>query len=195
MDDAYWSSVHKLRLRIADLLQTLSPAEWDAPSLCAGWRVRDVAGHLASVPTVTVRDMLAVAPRARFNPHRVNTVLAVRHGSREPGEIVAAIRQHAADRRMAKGLDGRNCLFDAIVHSQDMVVPLGREFPIAAEQSRAGLRRVWEMGWPFRARRRFAGHTLNATDIDWTVGTGPEIAAPALSLLLLLTGRDLDRTR
>jgi hypothetical protein len=45
------------------------------------------------------------------------------------------------------------------------------------------------MGWPFNARRNLAGLTLRATDTDWAVGTGPEVAGDALSLLLLLTGR------
>ena len=57
------------------------------------------------------------------------------------------------------------------------------------EWTRRGLDRVWEMGWPFRARRRLAGFTLRATDTDWTVGAGPEVSGDALSMLLLLTGR------
>ncbi len=75
------------------------------------------------------------------------------------------------------------------MHSQDIALPLGRDFPVPVEHSREGLRRVWAMGWPFNARRNLAGLTLRATDTDWTVGTGPEVACDALSLLLLLTGR------
>lgn len=189
MDEAYWSAVLDLRLRIADLLAELEPAEWDAASLCRGWRVRDVAGHLALVPTITLGEMIAVAPRARFSPNRINTVLAVRRGSADPGDIVAELRRHAADRRTAAGLDTRNSLFDLIVHSQDIALPLGREFAVPAPDSVWGLHRVWAMGWPFHARRRLAGVTLRATDADWTVGDGPEIAGPALALLLALTGR------
>jgi uncharacterized protein (TIGR03083 family) len=189
MDEVYWSAVRMIRLRIADLLDSLSPAEWDAASLCRGWRVRDVAGHLALVPTITTWDMIAVAPRARFNPHRINTLLAVRHGSAAPDEIVTRLRAHAGDRQTAKVLDSRDALFDVIVHSQDIALPLGREFPVPAEHSREGLRRVWAMGWPFNARRNLAGVTLRATDTDWTAGAGPEVAGNALSLLLLLTGR------
>jgi uncharacterized protein (TIGR03083 family) len=189
MDEEYWSAVRTTRLRIADFLASLRTAEWNAPSLCAGWRVRDVAGHLALVPTITPWDLLAAAPRGLFNPHRINTVLAIRHGSADPDTIVAKIRRHAGDRRTAKSLDTRNNLFDAIVHSQDIARPLGRDFPVPAGYSRAGLERVWEMGWPFRARRRLAGLTLRATDTDWTAGSGPEVAGDALSLLLLLTGR------
>jgi uncharacterized protein (TIGR03083 family) len=189
MDEAYWSAVQTMRLRVADLLDTLGPAEWNAASLCRGWRVRDVAGHLAMVPTIRTWDMVAAAPRARFNPNRINTLLAIRAGSHNPDEIVAKMRAYAGDRRTAKALDTRNSLFDVIVHSQDIALPLGRDLPVPAEYSRLGLQRVWQMGWPFNARRTFAGVSLRATDTDWSAGTGPEISGPALALLLLLTGR------
>jgi uncharacterized protein (TIGR03083 family) len=188
-DEDYWSAVRTMRLRIADLLETLTPAQWNAPSLCRGWRVRDVAGHLALVPTITTWQMISVAPRARFDPNRINTLLARRHGSGEPAEIIARIRAHAGARRTAKALDTRNNLFDAIVHGQDIALPVGRDLPVPAAYSHAGLERVWEMGWPFNAKRKLAGLTLRATDTDWTVGTGPEVAGTALDLLLLLTGR------
>ena len=189
MDEAYWSAVRTMRLGIADLLDSLGPGEWDAPSLCQGWRVRDVAGHLSIIPTITTWELLAAAPRARLNLHRVNTAVAVRYGSGRPEAIVAAIRAHADSRRNARVLNARDTLFDLAVHSQDMAIPLGRDFPVPAEVSRQGLARVWAMGWPFNARRRLAGLTLRATDAEWTVGTGPEVSGPALSLLLLLTGR------
>jgi uncharacterized protein (TIGR03083 family) len=189
MEDAYWPAVRWMRLSVADLLQSLSAHEWDAPSLCRGWRIRDVAGHLSIVPTVTTWDLFSTVPRVGFNPNRMNTELAIRHGSRPPGEILTHLRAHAGDQRTARVLDTRNSLFDVIVHSQDIAVPLGVDFAVPVEYSRQGLQRVWEMGWPFKARKRLAGFTLRATDTDWTVGGGPEINGTALSLLLLLTGR------
>ena len=189
MSEEYWSAVRTVRLRVADMLDTLSPTEWDAASLCEGWRVRDVAGHLALVSTITTGQMIAAAPRARFNPNRINTLLAVRAGSVATSEIVQKLRDHAEDRTTAKALDTRNSLFDAIVHSQDIAIPLGRTFPVPVDFTRQGLDRVWAMGWPFNAQRRLAGRTLTATDADWSVGSGPEISGSALSLLLLLTGR------
>jgi len=187
--DAYFEAVTELRERIADFVEGLDPAAWDAPSLCAGWRVRDVAGHLSLVPTVTLGEMLRVAPRSRMNPHRVNTTLAIRYGSVSPGEIVARIREHSGERRSAKGLEASNWLFDLAVHSQDMALPLGRTFEVPVAVAEAGLDRVWQMGWPFHARRRLGGLTLSATDGTWTVGSGPEVRGPAVALLLLLTGR------
>ena len=35
------------RTELAAMLDDLSPAQWDAPSLCAGWRVREVAAHMS----------------------------------------------------------------------------------------------------------------------------------------------------
>lgn len=189
MDEEYWSAVRTVRLAVAAMLDSLSPGEWDAASLCEGWRVRDVAGHLALVPTVTTWQMLAAAPRARFDPNRINTLLALRAGSAPTFQIVQELRNHADDRTTAKALDSRNALFDAIVHGQDISIPLGRTLPVPVDFTRRALDRVWAMGWPFDAQRRLAGRTLTATDTDWTVGSGPEVTGSALSLLLLLTGR------
>ncbi len=189
MSEQYWLAVRTVRLGLAEMLETLSPSEWDADSLCEGWRVRDVAGHLALVPTITTWQMLAAAPHARFNPNRINTLLAVRAGSVATSEIVQRLRAHADARTTAKALDTRNALFDAIVHSQDIAIPLGRTFAVPVDFTVQGLDRVWAMGWPFHAQRRLAGRRLTATDTSWTVGAGPEISGTALSLLLLLTGR------
>ena len=189
MDDDYWSAVSQLRLAVADLLETLTPEEWERPSLCAGWRVRDVAGHLSLVPTITTWDMVRAAPRGRFNPHHVNTLLARQYADRPTRAIVERIREHAGERRTARVLDVRDSLFDVVVHSQDIALPLGRAVDVPVESVVRGLDRVWEMGWPFRARTRLAGLELRATDAEWRRGTGRVVAGPALALLLLLTGR------
>ena len=45
-----WQVIAEQRLTLARLLEGLSEAEWEHPSLCAGWRVRDVAAHVAMAP-------------------------------------------------------------------------------------------------------------------------------------------------
>jgi uncharacterized protein (TIGR03083 family) len=148
-----------------------------------------VAGHVAVVPAITTWRMVSAAPRAGFNPHRINTLIATREGSRPVDEIVALLRQRAGQRGTARSLDPRNSLFDVIVHSQDIALPLGRDFPVPVALTHRGLQRVWEMGWPFNAEKRLGTFSIRATDTDWGVGTGPEVSGPALALLLLLTGR------
>lgn len=191
MDEEYWAAVAETRVAIADLLDQLTEAEWEHESLCAGWRVREVAGHVSLVPTITTGELVRAAPRGGFNPNRINTVLAKRYGALPPDAIVARIRQHAQDRTTARALNTKDSLFDVIVHSQDIARPLGRRVDVRPESVGLGLDRVWEMGWPFKARQRYADVRLRATDTSWARGeSGRLVEGPALELLLLLTGRE-----
>src|SRR3712207_2360013 len=61
--DDVWRSIDSERLSLADLLDDLSPAEWATPSLCTGWRVRDVAAHLTQAQ-MGLRDAIVPAIRA-----------------------------------------------------------------------------------------------------------------------------------
>lgn len=45
-DDAVWRHIDNERSRLADLLESLPQVDWDQPSLCQGWSVRDVGAHL-----------------------------------------------------------------------------------------------------------------------------------------------------
>jgi uncharacterized protein (TIGR03083 family) len=186
-----WQVIRAQRLDLADLLDDLTDADWDAPSLCAGWRVRDVAAHVAMAPQPPSLAFMAVeATRARGSFHRLNHDVAVRHAdTRDPGALVAELRDHADSRRLPFVTNYRNILYDVLVHAQDIAVPLGRPHPMPVDAAAAGATRVWEMGWPFWAKRRLRGLRLVATDTDWSAGTGAEVAGPIEAILLLLTGR------
>jgi uncharacterized protein (TIGR03083 family) len=186
-----WRAITGLRLALADLLDELSPPEWEAASLCAGWRVRDVAAHVAMTPQVPgVRAMLADAVRARGRFDRLNHDVAVRHAeSRPPAQLVAELRTHAGSRRLPAVTNYRNIVLDVVVHSQDIAIPLHRELPAPRAAVVAAATRAWTMGWPFWARRRLRGLQLVATDADWTAGEGEPVHGPIDALVLLLTGR------
>ena len=189
-EETSWRVIAEQRLALADLLDGLTADEWDRPSLCTDWRVRDVAAHVAMAPQPPgLAAMLGAAARARGSFNRLNHDLAVRHAARPPGEIVAQLRQHAASRRLPAVTNYRNIVPDVLVHSQDIAVPLGRDLPMPIAAARAAAERAWEMGWPFWAQRRLRGVRLTATDTDWSVGAGKEVTGPIAALLLLLTGR------
>jgi hypothetical protein len=116
--DQSWQIIAEQRLSLADLLDNLSDADWETPSLCAGWRVRDVAAHVAMAPQVpNLAAMIADGTRARGSFHRLNHDVAVRHADSRPGEqIVAELRRHAYSRRLPVVTSYRNILFDILVH-------------------------------------------------------------------------------
>ncbi|MEX5713212.1 maleylpyruvate isomerase family mycothiol-dependent enzyme [Parafrankia sp. FMc6] len=186
-----WHVIAEQRLGLADLLDGLADEDWDTASLCAGWRVRDVAAHVALVPQVpSVWSMAVEGVRARGSFHRLNHDLAVRHATGRTGQqTVTELRQYADSRRLPAPTNYRNVLFDVLVHVQDIAIPLGRTWPTPLDAARAAAERVWTMGWPFWARRRLRGVRLTATDSDWTVGDGADVRGSTSALLLLLTGR------
>lgn len=185
-----WQAIERQRLAIAGLLAGLTPEQWESPSLCAGWRVRDVAAHLTlvSLPP-SPGSLLADLARARGSMHRMNTFATRRRAGRPPDRILADLRDSAGSRKLPVVSNRRNVLFDALVHGQDIAIPLGLDLPVPVDAAADGATRVWEMGWPFWAKRRLRGLRLTATDVDWSVGSGAEVRGPIRAHLLLVTGR------
>lgn len=188
-DDEVWAAVDERRLQVVDLLEGLSEPEWRQPSLCAGWTVRDVAAHL-NLQQVGVLAGLGMFARSPGGMNHVIQAAARRRASRPTDLLIEGIRTMVGSRRHNVGLDCRATLIDILVHGADIAVALGRDLPMAVDAAAEAAGRVWSVGWPFRARRRFAGFRIAATDVDWAVGTGPLVQAPIESLLLALTGRD-----
>lgn len=185
-----WRTITQERLSLADLLDTLTAEEWEKPSLCAGWQVRDVAAHVALAPQPpALWTMMVEGVRARGSFDRLNHDWAVRHAQRPTDRIVGEIREHAESHRLPFVTNYRNILFDVLVHGQDIAIPLGRRRTMPRAAARMAAIRVSTMGWPFWARRKLRGIRLIATDVDWTVGHGAEVRGPIDALLLLLTGR------
>ena len=63
--DTVWQHIDNERAWLADLLESLPQEAWQQPSLCEGWRVRDVGAHL-TFAHAQVRDLLWPAVRAGF---------------------------------------------------------------------------------------------------------------------------------
>src|SRR4051812_47623718 len=95
-----WSVIEQSRLQLADLLDSVPAADWDKPSLCDGWRIRDVAAHVLLAPQHPgLRGMLAGAIRARGSFNRLNHDLGVAYAEKVGDGLVTGLRTHAASRR------------------------------------------------------------------------------------------------
>jgi uncharacterized protein (TIGR03083 family) len=192
MDEArMWAGVEQARLRLADLLDALPPEGWERPSLCAGWRVRDVAAHVTANPQFGVGDWLREAARARGNFNRMIHESARRRAAVPTREIVAQLRKYAASRRVppVPGAGADSTIMDVLTHTQDIALALGQEVRIPPEDAVAGLGSLWKLKFPFNPRKNLAGIRFAAEDADWAVGEGAEIRGPASAFLLLFTNR------
>lgn len=89
-----WQVIERERLSLAELLETLTDEEWEQPSLCQGWRIRDVAAHVALVPRPpSAWTMLREGVRAKGNFHRLNHDLTVRYANRPGLDLVGELRE------------------------------------------------------------------------------------------------------
>jgi uncharacterized protein (TIGR03083 family) len=194
--DELWAAIDTQRLRTADLLDELTPAEWDIPSLCGGWTVRDVAAHLTLQQMTLGSAVLAALRHAGSLNHIINASARDR-ATRPPDRLIAEIRGMVGSRRHNVGVTPLETLIDIVVHGQDIAVPLGRNLAVAPWAAVTTADRLW---WSRATRigrlkaKVFAdldhrGLRFVATDADWSAGDGEEVRGPLLSILLVLTGR------
>jgi uncharacterized protein (TIGR03083 family) len=187
-EDRGWAAIDAQRLRVADLLEQLTDDEWRRPSLCDGWTVRDVAAHL-TLQQLTIGQGLRALLKHRTGVTRLTLKMAHDRAAAPTGELIAAIRGMVGSRRHNVGVTFRETLVDITVHGLDISVPLDRPLETDPVATAAVADRVWRLGWPFHARKRLAGYRITASDVDWTVGDGPEVRGPIDAVVLLLTGR------
>jgi uncharacterized protein (TIGR03083 family) len=177
-------------LDLADRLSELEPAQWDAPSLCAGWRIRDVLAHVVAGAEGAFGVGAIVGGMARhgFNFNRWVAADGRARGQ-EPEVILAALRSAASGRTPAPAGQSVNGLMHVVIHGQDICRPLAitRELPASHVVPVADL--VAADRFRFGATKRIAGLALRATDMDWSHGRGPEVAGTGEALVMMMAGR------
>lgn len=176
------------RSDLADLLATLTPEQWDTPSLCAGWRVRDVVAHMFCYEDLSMPAVLRRLARHGFNPDRANQAEITAYADHPPERLVARARSHLDPTGLSARFGGRIALTDGLIHHQDIRRPLGLHRAVPAERMLPALRFA-RIAPPVGAAKRIRGLSLHATDLHWRAGAGPVVEGPAEPLLLAIAGR------
>jgi hypothetical protein len=85
-------------------------------------------------------------------------------------------------------------LGEVVVHGNDIRLPLGIDDDSSTEAKLACLDMFKGSNLPVPAKKTIAGLHLNATDADWSFGSGPDVNGPLLALLMVMTTRPLAPT-
>jgi len=185
-----WTAIDAHRQDLVTLLDDLSPQDWDRPSLCAGWTVRQVTAHLALQNTRWSQLPRAVVGVVRHGGmNGAIQAVARRHAELPVDRLIGEIRDRIGTWRPLPTVTFRETAIDYLVHGQDIALPLDRDLPMPPHLAALAADRVWSRSAMFHARRRFDGYRLVADDVDWAAGRGAEVRGPIGALLLLLTGR------
>ena len=173
---------------LADFLAGLPPEQWDAPSLCTGWRVRDVVAHIVSYEHVGMVGLVKRFLQGGLLLSRINSLGVAELQSAPPDELLALLRRHTKPRAPMSALGGRIALVDGLVHHQDIRRPLGLPRQVPRERLERALPFAL-IAPPLRVGWHVRGVRLVATDLEWAAGSGPEAHGPGEALLMTIAGR------
>jgi len=176
---------------LAGLLEGASEAQWDTPSLCAGWRVREVVAHMTMAARYSEEEFMAELQRCGFDFTRLSNEIAARDAGLPAAELVASLRSEVMQQWTPPGGGWHGALNHVVIHGLDVTVPLGvpRRSPDATilmvldDLTTGGVGEHFGMG--------IAGRSLQATDLDWSHGSGSALRGPAEYLAVALCGRSV----
>ncbi|HEX7521134.1 MAG TPA: maleylpyruvate isomerase family mycothiol-dependent enzyme [Acidimicrobiia bacterium] len=186
-----WDLVAAERNDLADLLETLSEQQWNTETLCEGWKVRDLTGHLVEgAEKLKWGRLIGAMVKSGF---RINVMLD--RGAREMGalptpDLMKRMRESAGYQFTAPGVKPIGMLAETVTHSQDIRRPLGKPRQIPEETLRISLDYMAAQGASVLPnKKRIAGLKLQATDLDWTHGDGSVVTGSGEALLMAIAGR------
>jgi uncharacterized protein (TIGR03083 family) len=168
----------------AALLRSLSSEDWDRPTLCNRWTVRDVVVHTAAHIHNRQQDQLAIRRHAAGSDDKLIAWLesAPAESSEPPTDT-----SYLARRRFAEIQRG-----ELMVHQQDVRRALGIPRDIPHERVQGvlsfGLQPIGSLGLAF-GRERARGLRLISIENGWTWGTGKEVRGTLEALLMATAGR------
>ena len=148
-----------------------------------------MAAHPVDTARTTRLGFVVGLARARFDFDLQNARGVQRHRGTSPQETLERLRRVASRTSTPPApIDSR--LVEEVVHGEDIRRPLGlaRTYPQEAvvRSLRLQARTPSSFGG---AKELVAGIRLTAADTHESIGDGPEVSGPTLSLLLAISGR------
>jgi len=190
-DEEIRAAVVAERTELAAMLAGLRPEQWDAPTLCAGWRVREVVAHMTMAFRMRAPRFFLELAKARGDFNRMADRQARKDAAAmSAGELLAEVRDNVTHPWSPPGGGPVGALSHDAIHGLDISVGLGLDRRPPAARVGLVLRGL-------RARNTdyfgvdLGGVRLEATDLDWSYGDGTPLRGAAQDLLLVLCGRRL----
>lgn len=173
---------------LADLLEGLPASGWDSPSLCEGWRVRQVVAHMTMPVRYDEEAFTAELRDCEFDFSRLSNRIADRDAALPVDILVSQLRDDDLQHWTPRGRY-EDALNHVVVHSLDITVPLGE----SRRSSDVAITHVLDGLTEGDAHTFFGadltGRRLEASDLDWHYGSGQRLRGRAEDLVLCICGR------
>lgn len=178
------------RRLLLPLLETLTAAQWNDPTLCEGWRVCDVVAPLTYSWPNTLRG-IPTWLRYRQDIDRAFSLFAQQRSQADDRVLLRRYRNAVESDYTPPKVTAEVLWCDNVLHGLDIRYPMGLRYPGSKENLTRAAESLTTMTWPSRTACRSDGLQFVATDIEWSVGTGPQVAGPIEEILLTIAGRRL----
>lgn len=183
-----WRLIHAERDALATDLAGLHAEQWQTPSLCGRWTVREVLAHMTATAAMTPPMFFGKFLGSGFNFTSMSDKGIQGELGDSAAETLGRFKAQISSTTSPPGPTD-SWVGETIIHSEDIRRALG----IAHTYSPVAVRRVADFykgsNTLIGAKNRIAGVTLHATDTNWSHGSGPEVSGPLLSLVMAMTGR------
>ena len=176
--------------RLADVLEPLPEPAWETPSLCEGWRIREVVAHVTTPARLTAEQFGAALAEVDGDFQKLSDAVAARDADLPVAEHVANLRSSVLGSWQPPGGGASGALNHAVVHSLDVTLALAVH-SVAPDDALRAVLDTQVTGGVARFDIDPTGYRLIATDLDWAWGTGDRITARAGELVALLCHRTL----
>jgi uncharacterized protein (TIGR03083 family) len=186
--DSVWPTIHVERQALADDLANLTTEQWTTPSMCVEWNVHQVLAHLLSLAKMTPPKFLIRFAGSGFNFNRYAAKQVALESAGGPGATLAEFRT-VTDRTSAPPGPKETWLGEHFCHGEDIRRPLGISRTYPTEPVTRALAFYAKSNAIIGGKSRIAGVTMQASDTEFAVGTGPTAEGPAISLLLAASVR------
>ncbi len=178
------------RAELAEVLAGLPAARWDEPTLCDGWRVREVAAHITMPFRYSGRRFMLELAKSRGKFNEMADRCARRDAAvMSPDELTEALSSNANHPWHPPGGGEAGALTHDVIHGLDITEGLGLGLRVPEDRLGVVLPNLVTLKSLNFFGTDLSGTQLRATDTGWTFGTGTPVTASAQDLALLICGR------
>jgi uncharacterized protein (TIGR03083 family) len=183
-----WDAIHRERAALAMDLANLSDEQWQTRSLCGDWTVQQTLGHMTAAASTNPPKWMArfAGTGFRFDALIGKDIATQTAGG--PAQTLERFRAIESSNGHPPGpVD--SWLGETLVHAEDIRRPLGITHDYSVDAAIRLADFYTRSNLLIGSKKRVAGLTLRATDADWSSGGGPEVAGPAMAIVMTMTGR------
>jgi len=176
------------------LAELLPGQDWDHPSLCVGWRVRELIAHLTMPARYTAEQFGLELAAANGDFALLSNLIAARDGELPSEKLLADLNSPVLAGWQPPGGGAIGALNHVVVHGLDATNALGLPRACSDQAARIILDDL-AGGGADRFGVQLAGLQLVASDLDWQFGSGRTVTGSAAELISLACNRTLSDGR